>query len=305
MLPYFPFTGEVYRMTLGAQALNPDRLLEIDPANYRDEIGLKAGILADDHPYYFKALPQTEAFQWEVLEFLLANLATHYPEHFSLEIAGNNRRWQNRLLDLDQTFTSGDSSTLALAPLDWLGRQVQEDLLVLDGNDPAIPLVAGQLCFASGWCLDDKIGKSFLEIHDPVPLFADQIGQPSQLMMARLKADRPVGRVNWGVKSSSQLNQATRFLPELAGTYRGINPENAGERCFFRVERQVLARLPQTNGVLFTIHTYQVLLKEIAANPEQRRYLLGVLKTAPPELLQYKGMLPYTPALVGYLETAV
>jgi len=32
------------------------------------------------------------------------------------------------------TFTPGDAATLPLAPLDWVGRQVQEDLLVLDGR---------------------------------------------------------------------------------------------------------------------------------------------------------------------------
>ena len=126
---------------------------------------------------------------------------------------GARWRWTNRLLGTETAFTMGDPATLPLPPLDWVGRQVQEDLCLMDGNEPGTPLVAGHLCFASGWCLDDKMGQSFLAIHSPVPGFAENIGRPADLMMQRIKVGRPTARVNWTIHPSDRLNCA----PALSG----------------------------------------------------------------------------------------
>ncbi|NWJ45463.1 MAG: DUF3445 domain-containing protein [Chloroflexi bacterium] len=150
-------------------------------------------------------------------------------------------------------------------------------MVALDG----IPLVAGQLCFPNDWCLQDKIGKSFQEIHQPVPTSAEQIGRSSYLMLERIKSDRPTWRANWGIKPSNRLNLATKFKAELQDLYRDITLENVGERCYFRVERQGLLRLPRTQGILFTIHTYQTELKILAQNTGQASRLYGVLKSMP------------------------
>ncbi len=302
MLPYFPLTDNVYKMALGVQALNPAPLIEIDPLNYQAEIDLKQEILQSDYPYYFNALPETEAMQWETLELLLPELAAHYPKFFDLKTEGEDWVWHNRLLDTELNFRLGARESLPLPPLDWLGRQLQEDLLIMDGRVEGIPLVAGQLCFPNDWCLEDKIGKSFMEIHQPVPLFAEQIGQSSYLMMERLKSGRPVWRINWGIKPSKRLNLATKFKSELQNLYRDITLENVGKSCYFRIERQGLLRLPRTGGVLFTIRTYQTPLEILAQKPEQTNLLYGVLKTMPSVSLEYKGMAPFIEILLEYFE---
>jgi len=305
MLPYFPLSDDVYKMALGVQPLNSTPIIEIDPLNYQVEIALKQELLQSDYPYYFIGPPETEAMQWETLELLLPDLALHYPQYFSLRTEGEKWHWHNRLLNTKLSFRLGERDSLPLPPLDWLGRQLQEDLLILDGNGEGIPLVAGQLCFPNDWCLEDKIGQSFLEIHQPVPLFAEQIGRSSYLLMERLKLGRPVWRINWGIKPSNRLNLATKFKPELQSLHRDITLENVGESCFFRVERQGLLRLPRTEGVLFTIHTYQTLLKILATNREQASRLYGVLKTMPATSLEYKGMTPYIELLLKYLEETI
>ena len=218
MLPYFPFERDEYALTMNARLLPLDRLIEIDPPHYRRQVAERVALLADDHRYYCQMPPDTIAAGWEALELLLPNMARHYPDHFTLDRAGAAWHWTNRLLGTTITFTPGDDRALPLAPLDWLGRQVQEDLLIMDPTVPGTPLVAGQLCFAADWCLDDKRGLSFLAIHDPVPGFSDgRVGRSADLLMQRTRANAPTGRIGWAFTADGTLNHAPRLAAALAG----------------------------------------------------------------------------------------
>ena len=305
MFPYFPFSGDEYKMTMGVQALGDRPLIEIDLDHYAAELALKEELLSSQYSDYFRAAPGSERMQEEVLEMLLPILARDYPQHFSLVRDGDCWHWRNALLNSEHTFRVGGDSDLLLPPLDWLGRQVQEDLLILDGTGD-MPLLAGQLCFPNSWNLEDKMGKSFLAIHSEVPLFAERIGRSSNLLLERLKPDRTVWRVNWSIKSSPQLNHLVRSSQQAqhsdsvhTASLLDLTPENIGERCYLRIERQTLSRLPRTNGILFTIHTYQSPLAAITAHAA--RDMAAVLQTTPATLLDYKGMTPFMDALLAYL----
>lgn len=302
MQPHLLLHSALFSMTMGVQPLHDTSPIEVDPASYVTEIALKYALLADNHRFYFQALPETEALQWDAVAFLLPEMARHYPHYFTLEVENGFWHWRNMLLNAEHRFRYGDSSTLPHAPLDWLGRQVQEDLLLLDGNRLGVPLVAGQLCFANAWCLDDKMDQSFLAIHRDVPLFQEQIGAASQRLMERIKPGRPLWRVNWAIKATNLLNVPPHINAALAPLAQAVTTENAGERCFFRIERQTLARLPNTNGVLFTVRTYRLPIAELVQIPDQACRLLGTLRTASPETLEYKGIAPFATPLVAYLE---
>jgi len=138
----------------------------------------------------------------------------------------------------------------------------------MDGNDSGSPLVAGHLCFASGWCLNDKMGQSFLAIHAPVPLFAEKIGRPADMMMQRVKADRPTARVNWTIHPSDRLNCAPVMKKRYAFEHEGITAANAGERYYLRSEWQTFVRYPRTNAVLFTIRTRVTPLTDALTDPD-------------------------------------
>jgi hypothetical protein len=295
-------------MAVGARPLAGAPLIEVDTAEYHVELAEKKAILAADHRYYCQALPGSEAMQWEALDLLLTDAAHAHPQHFALDTAGDAtgdaRTFTNRLLGTRTAFRLGDPSTLPFAPLDWAGRQVQEDLLLL-APGAGFPLVAGQLCFASRWCLDEKIGRSFAAIHDPVPGFHEQVGRPSVLLLERLKADCPVWRTNWSLAPTDRLDMASRFGAELDALRATITVANCGERCFFRVERQTLSRLPQTGAILFTIHTYRVPLAALAADPEWARRLLAAVESLPPAFAAYKGIAACAGALTAYLRARV
>ncbi|HVA89138.1 MAG TPA: heme-dependent oxidative N-demethylase subunit alpha family protein [Chloroflexota bacterium] len=315
MLPEFPFAYDEYDMPMNTRALATECPIEVSPL-YRQELDEKSAILASNHRYYCQASEATEAMQWEAITHLLPVLARHYPEHFSLDAEGEVRHWRNRLLGAEARLRLGEVESLPARdhlgsplpdpvsrPLDWLARQVQEDLILMSGDPEAgTPMVAGHLCFGGSWRLDDKMGKSFLAIHDDVPQFHARIGRPADLVMRRLKAERPIGRVNWSIATSSRRNMAPRFAYLALPTRRGITSENAGERCFLRLERQTLSRLPRTGGILFTIHTTITPLSDVVADPERLRRLTNVIKGIPRPTREYKGMAGYIDALVDYLE---
>jgi hypothetical protein len=266
----------------------------------------RQALLDSDGRYYAQALPGTEPLQWEALTTVLGAAARAHPRDFRLDegVAGGRWRWENRRLGTQVTFVPGDASTLPLPPLAWLGGQVQEDLLVLDGAAPGWLLVAGVLCFAAGWCLDDKLGRPLLEVHEPVPGYAEQLGQRVDALMERLKAERPVTRVNWGISVTDALNKAPVTVGHWAHLREGITPRNAGERCFLRLERQTLSRLPATHALLFTIHTWCGPIAEEARDPARRRRLAAVLRTVPPATRAYKDLDPFLEPLLAYLEGA-
>ena len=304
MLKYFPFDRDEYDMPMNARA-GVGALVEVDEAEYVRELALKDDVLASDYRYYFQCPAEAEPLAWETIELLLPDMAQHHPEQFGLGIAGDRWTWTNRLLGTVTEFTLGDARTLPLPPLDWLARQVQEDLILMaetpDGQDTVC--VGGHLCFAASWCLDDKMGQSFLRIHEDIPQFLERIGRPAHLMMQRLKPGRPTGRLNWTVSSTDRLNLAPAVNHEWVTTRRGITPENAGERCWLRIERQTFSRLPKTRGILFTIRTYRNLVSEVVADPERLRRFTAVVKGVPRATREYKGMASFADALVDYLES--
>ena len=165
MLPYFPF-GKHFNDKIGTVLLTENEpLVDVD-AQYRTDVLLKRQQLTELPDYYAQAQPGHETAQWEVVELVLQHLASFWPDSFSLGQSGDVWQWNNRLLGETATFTFGDSSTLPLMPLDWVGRQIQEDLLLLSGSDAT--LVAGQLCFGNDWSLNEKMGLPFWDIHAPI-----------------------------------------------------------------------------------------------------------------------------------------
>lgn len=305
MLPYFPIESDDFIMSM-ARALPVDCLIEVDPACYREELALKSAILAEDYRYYFQSPPETEPMAWESIELLLPNMAQHHPQHFALRRDGDRWEWTNHLLATTTAFTIGDPATLPLPPLDWLGRQMQEDLLLMaEDAERGTPLVAGHLCFASGWSLDEKMGQSFLTIHEPVPVFAERIGRPADLLMQRLKVGHPTGRVGWALTTDPGLNHAPHLANHWRQTHHGVTAANAGERCYLRLERQTFSRLPRTRAVLFTIHTYRAPIADTLTTPDgpvRARRLAGSIRTMPPALQGYKKLEPYREPLLAYLD---
>ncbi|WP_299644889.1 DUF3445 domain-containing protein [uncultured Chloroflexus sp.] len=290
--PFDPFvipTPPVLRV--GAYPLHGAPVFHVDPAHYHAELMLKQALLQADHRYYVQAYPDSLSAQWELLEWGVAELARSYPHWFVVRRNGNEVYWENRLLG--QTATIRLGGDLGLWPIDWLGRQVQEDLLLIAVDEAAgHPLIAGQLCFPNRWCLDEKMGLPLAAIHGPVPGFREHIAHSTNQLVARLQPARPVWRRNWSLVVVPDLDLSPR-LGLLDREKAAITAENAGERVFYRVERQTLVRLDRHSALLFTVRTYIAPLARLAADPKWAAALAHLLSELEPAMLEYKGVKPY------------
>lgn len=303
MLPYFPF-GQQFNHRMGTAPLpESDHLVEVDDA-YVPEIALKRQLLADLPAYYYQTLPGYELAQWEVLKTVLTHLVRFAPDRFALRQTGNQWHWHNRLLHEETSFVFGDSSTLPVDPLDWVGRQVQEDLILIAGDSPK--LVAGQLCFGNDWSLDEKLGLPFSQVHAPILPIVEPMMQATHKLIERLPIGKPLWRASWSVKVTDQLDMTSRHKPALlqllADRIPTLTPETIGEALFIRIERQTLIRLPETGIILFCIHTYQNQLAHEATDRDRASRMASVFSTTPSAMLDYKGMSGFVPVLLKYLQ---
>ncbi len=305
MLKYFPF-ADSFDPRMGGRALDAgDPLCVIDLENYESQVRRKRAMLDALHDDYFRGGPQTLTAQWEVLALLLADLAACYPAHFQLEKTGSTWQWFNRILNEQQVLRLEDGSSLPCEPLDWVGRQVQDDL-VLVGADSDHRLIGGLLCFANAWSIATHLDKTFLEIHKPTPQATMPAVQVGFRLLDQLKPGRTIWRLNWNFKFSDELDLSTPRQPQYeeraAALIPTLTPSSIGQHVFLRVERQTLTRLPRSQAILFGIHTYISRLDAEAAQPQRARSILAVLRSAPQDVKEYKALLPIEELLVAYLE---
>lgn len=307
MLRFFPF-GDSFEAGMGARALAPDEpLCDLELAHYAAETALKHRLLTDTPHEYFSGGAGTLEAQWEVLELVLTDLAKHHPDVFGLERDGTLWSWHNALLGEHQRFSFGDAASLPLEPLDWVGRQVQEGLVLVSADERGA-FVGGQLCFPNGWAISDRLGKSFGEVHERTP----QPTMPSVHAGARLlrgmKAGKTLWRMSWNFKLTDQLDLSTkhkgRYKADFAARAPQLTAEAAGREIVIRVERQTFTRLYGSPYALFGIHTYNSRLEDEAADPERARRILGVVRAAPEEVKRYKAITPIEAAMTAYLEKA-
>ncbi len=280
-------------------------LCELDPGRYKEETSLKQRLLAEAHSYYFHGGDATMTAQWDVLELVATNLAQHYPEHFRLRREGDRWSWQNALTGIAATFDFGDSVTFPLEPLDWIGRQVQDDLVLL-GADENVTFVGGQLCFANGWAISDRLGKSFLEVHHRTPPATMPSVESGARFLQTLKTGRTFWRMSWNFKLSDQMDMTTQHKPAYKADFARRAPklttDDVGDAVFIRIERQTFTRLPRSGGLLFGIHTYNSSVAEEATDPSRARAILNVVRGAPRDVKDYKAITPIEEPLLSFLE---
>lgn len=293
---------------MGAKALRAgDALIDLEPPHYGDEIALKRSLLERFPGEYYRGGPQLLGAQWEVLELVLEDLTGHYPEHFRLERRDAVVAWRNNLLDETHTFTYGDEATLPLEPLDWVGRQVQEDLVLVNA-DPDAAFVGGQLCFPNGWDLPDRLGKSFMDVHARTPQTTMPSVNAGVRLLSAMKPGKTVWRTSWNFKLTDQLDLSTKHKPAYKADFAARAPllsaEAAGREIYVRVERQTFTRLRWSSHVLFGIHTYNSSLADEAADPERAGRILSVVRGTPEDVKRYKAISPIESAMTGFLEAA-
>lgn len=256
----------------GVRALPPDvcpfrRTVDVD-----EELALKRAVVADHRHEVLAALPDSAAACNEVCDWI-----------------------QQAALSIQPGQADG------LHRLEHVGLQIQEDLAIMAGDVAGgFPIVAGLVCFPSGWSIRDKLGRSMGHTHEDVPGFAEHMCEKTEKLFASMPPLRPVYRRNWAINPTDKLPRLPSQAEETARDRALVTADNAGVRCHFRVEYQTLTRMPHTGAIVFTILTLQAALDELT--DAQAGLLAGVLRTCPDDVLQYKRLSEICEPVLGYLQ---
>ncbi|MFT5787455.1 MAG: Arc/MetJ family transcription regulator [Ascidiaceihabitans sp.] len=135
-------------------------------------------------------------------------------------------------------------------PLGSLGAVVQEDLCLLEKRGDEHVLIGAVLCFPASWLLAEKVGRPLSAIHDPVDEYDAGLAARVQRLFDGVQIGRPLWRMNQLWYVDPELHQ-----PRSQTTPRAILDGPNGAR-YYRSERQCILRLPVTQAVVFTIHTF-------------------------------------------------
>ena len=303
----FPFNEDSYMYSVnmephvkGAPGTAFDSLIDVDE-HYISEMRDRALVLKED-PLRYQALPHMMTPQWDTLELLMEQQAAGYPEHFSLARDGDNWRWINKPLGIDQKFVFGDASTLPQEPFEYTTRQAQGDFCIVDQRDNNLWMDAGMVTTQADWSLDFDIGMNFMEWHGPVPL-AHQLGvfERALKFLLNLQQGKPVRRLNWTMTINPRLDTSPENYHKWGPDRATVTPENVGSKVHLRCELQSLWRLPRSNAILFVIRCYLIKMEELVTVPKWGRRFHRVLRGLPPELVDYKGLTRYRPTTVEWL----
>ncbi len=142
-------------------------------------------------------------------------------------------------------------------------------------------LASIHLCAPNHWAAGDKIGKSFIDSHLPVPKIAP-IAQIALKLFEQSVERGAQERMAWGVATDTILNHH----PQAPFKGRSFNP--AQPELYARVERQTL--WPVTDDLLiFTIRTYFIDIAKLERI--DRELIVSCLKSMDEEILRYKGLI--------------
>lgn len=181
-----------------------------------------------------------------------------------------------------------------------LGSSLVADFVLLARDpDGRFRVAAGCVCFPSSWRLHDKLGMTLDEVHAVVPGLNAAMGVRIEQLLAGLKPGKCLGRSNWGLSASPELNQhSDRGLPAPTA-------ETPPEALWLRREDQLLAVLPESQGIVFGIRIEQTAMTTILQSPLWSQRLARGLATLPIEMLDYKRLQAVQSALLSRLHQAV
>lgn len=223
----------------GTAPLAPEDWLVVDEA-YGAQMAERARLLAARRGDVLAMRPEAEAAAQELLEVVFAHLVAHPALGFTVG---------------DQRVRCPDGREVALVgdvPLAVLGHILQEDLCVLTrpGTEPEHVLTGAVLCFPASWTLAQKIGRPLGAIHGPVESYDGAMAARVQRLFDGVRIGRPMWRSNLLRYDDPALFQPrTEDAPRIA---QSPTPP------FLRIERQCILRLPETQAVVFSIHTWLV-----------------------------------------------
>lgn len=165
-----------------------------------------------------------------------------------------------------------------------IAKEIDEDLLIhrIDGDHDF--LSCAHVCLPSHWRPEDKIGLSFKQIHQPVPMNLNN----SRKLLEAIVYGGIFERFVWSVVYENKYNFHPNVLHKSFDKYK--------PQVFIKVERQVTVGFPEQHFCLFILRQYLI--------PEQaidKPILADVINIMTAAQKHYKGLADCSD-LLAYLQ---
>ncbi|KAF5386832.1 hypothetical protein D9615_001673 [Tricholomella constricta] len=276
--PYRPFRWE-YHQNMSLKKMEPDWWIELE-STYCERIAQRKQLYADRGKAIIDAMPGSEQACKELMEMVIQFLCTRYPSQFQVD--WRSGLFQNRIL--------GTRSNLgAVDPLKFLLDHVPEDFLVTQQDEKTglYVLRAAVSCSAVGWRLQEKMGRSLHEIHEPVPDYKTKMQFSMERYFSRLPCDKPIQRGSWALEIGQPLySQPGDPHFDCRGTQL---PELDVKDIYLRVDWQTLRRLPVSRAIVFNFKAFFTPTTDFRNEPYIPKLLAKVLREGKKSLLEYKS----------------
>ena len=252
-LPISPWMSKTTRRLPGVQPLRSDSCFIVDEVFQRQMAYRETLLKSKIDKVYFNNFETSSACD-ELLDFVVQELKKDSRYSFK----------KQKIVRPDGV----EVDLLSADPLKVAACLVQEDLLLLKKENLEHILRAGVLCFPASWTLDEKKNKSLTRIHGPVKEYGPGLAPRIEKMFSNLKPETPIWRANFLLYDDYEL-----FQPRLEQQEKGNTRKRLSQ--FMRVERQILKKLPISDTILFSIHTFVVPYQKLSQ--DQTETLSSVL----------------------------
>lgn len=218
-----------------------------------------------------------------------------------LEAAGDGWAELGALSPAVRDWLTGQEGTDLLGGA--LGLAVQEDLAIVRGpaGDETDRLEWLHVCLPSNWAPAEKIGGSFVAVHQPVVHSERLLTSQAQIVKAMIHGG-PFVRYVWSIHRDAELCHNPR-LHRSEPWRSGASPQELADQAWFRVERQTTLGFGRLNRALFTIRYWVEPLVQTASDPWRRERLAAALAGMDGAELAYKGLTDVRGALVTWLRS--
>jgi dimethylamine monooxygenase subunit A len=298
---YRPYRWAAADFQLGLRPIRPENWILIG-AEHAEMMRQKCERLDTYRPFYYRTLANSLPAQRELRDQITAHLAADHPQSFEKSGSVVRSLITGRTLDLD------DDSTEPLMQVSYL---VEEDFMLLEMVGGITQITAASNAYSSSGRLVGSVGHDMEWAHEPVPQLTHKLGGKINRVLGSIHASTPCERFNWQITP-----MATVFFPHddphaaNAAAMRKIlaelrrDPARAGELLWIRVERQTLRRLPDSDAVAFSLHTYSDPLSSMQSDVESVRAIWTLLNNYAEERWKYSEMDIVRDPLMLWLEAA-
>jgi len=155
-----------------------------------------------------------------------------------------------------------------------IAKEIDEDLIIHRSKDDRNWMASGHVCLPSSWNPSEKIGKSFDELHSPVPMSLKN----SDKIVSAIINSGIIERYLWSVVYERKYNYHPIF------EFKKFDKHDP--KVFVKIERQVTVGFPEKKFCLFILRQYLIEEKDI-----DKKSLIKTIENMSDEQKRYKGLL--------------